>query len=86
MARRLTGRFLQRKSDGKWEYTLVVTSREEMGFETTEEYIWRRQNTVVQCIDTQSILDLCEGRERTPGSRVGIRWWEKADIKLAVAR
>ena len=60
---------------GKWEYTLATTAREEAGFETTEEYIWQRQNMVAQYIATRSLLDLCEGSERSPGVRVGMPWW-----------
>ena len=38
---RLTGRLMWRKTDGKWEYTSVATAREEAGFQTMEEKIWR---------------------------------------------
>ena len=38
--------------DKKWEYTSTETAREEAGFKTMEEYIWRRKNTVAQYIDT----------------------------------
>ena len=41
MARRLTGRLPQRQENGKWKYTLAATAREEVGFEMTEECIWR---------------------------------------------
>ena len=51
-----------------------------------EEYTQRRQNTVVQYIDTQSLLDLCERLERAPRSQVGMRWWEQAGINLAGER
>ena len=39
MVRRLTGRLMWRKTDGKWIYTSVKTAREEEGFLTMEEYI-----------------------------------------------
>ena len=42
----------------------------------------RRQKTVAQFIDTQSILDLCEETYITPGGRVNMRWWEQAGIDL----
>ena len=48
-----------------------------------EEYIRRRQNTVAQYIDTRSLLDLCEGSERAPGVRVGMRWREQVGIELS---
>ena len=51
-----------------------------------ETYIWKRQNTVTQYIDTQSLMDLCEVTERMQGARVGMQWWEKASIDLAGAR
>ena len=35
---------------------------------------------VTQFISTQSVIDLCEETEKTPGARVGIRWWEQAGI------
>ena len=31
-------------------------------------------------------MDLCEATKRTPGARVGMRWWEQASIDLAGAR
>ena len=46
VVRLLMGRLLRQKPDGKWQYTLAATSREEAGFQTMEEYIRRRQNTV----------------------------------------
>ena len=76
---------LWRRVDGKWEYTLAAMAREEAGFETMEEYIWQRKNTAAQYIATRSILFLGAGMERTPGERVGIWWWDQADIDLAGA-
>ena len=37
VARRLIGRILRQKTDGKLEYTLVATAREEAGFHMMEE-------------------------------------------------
>ena len=82
VVRRLTGRLPQRKTDGEWYYTLAETSREEVGFQTIEEYILRRHKTDVQYIATQLLLDLCEEEEVSSGAWVGIRWWEQADINL----
>ena len=48
VAIQLTGRILQRTQNGKWRYTSSVTTREEAGFLTMEEYIRRGQNTVPQ--------------------------------------
>ena len=86
VARLLTGRLPWRTPDGKWIYTSAATTREEAGFLAMEEYIRRRQNTVAQYIATRSLLDLCEGLERAPGARVGMRWWEQAGLDLAGAR
>ena len=61
VAIQMTGRLPRRTPDGKWIYTLAVTSREEAGFLKMEEYIRRRHNTVAQYIATQSLLYLCEG-------------------------
>ena len=60
--------------------------REEAGFKAMEKYTRIRHNTVLQSIATQSILDLCEETERTPGVWVGMPWWEQAGIDLAGAR
>ena len=36
----------------------------------------------MQYIATRSLLELCEDTERTPGVRVGMRWWEQVGIDL----
>ena len=55
---------------------MAATAREEARFQTMDEYIRQRQNMVSHYIDTQSIIDLCEGLERAPGERAGMQWWE----------
>ena len=50
------------------------------GFETMETFIWLSQNTFVQYIDTQSLLDFCEAMDSKQGSQMGMRWWEQAGI------
>ena len=82
LARRLTGWILRRTPDRKWIYTSVATAQEEAEFLTMEDYIWRIQKMVAQYIDTQSLLDLCEGSERAPGVRVGMRCWEQVVLDL----
>ena len=47
---------------------------------------WCPLRLPTQFIDTQSLLDLCEEKERTPGARVGVWWWEQAVFDLAGAR
>ena len=80
MVIRLKGRLPRRTPEGRCRYTSVVAAREEEGFLTMEDYIRRRQNTVAQYITTRSVLDLCEGSERDPGARVGMRWREEVGI------
>ena len=82
VARRIMGHLPRRKSERKWTYTLAARAREDAGFQTIEEYIRRRQNMVAQYIATRSLLDLCEGSERAPGERAGMRWWDQAGINL----
>ena len=43
------------------------------------------QNTINKLISTQLILVLCRDTERTPGARVGMRWWKQAGIDLTGA-
>ena len=62
---------------------MAAAAREAAGFLTMEEYVRRRQNTVAQYIATRSLLDLCEGSERDPGTRVGMQWWEQVGIDLS---
>ena len=49
----MTGWLLQRTTDGKCPFISAVTSKEEAGSLTVEDYIWRQQNTVAQYISTQ---------------------------------
>ena len=58
----------------------------EAGFEGIGKFTTRRQDTVVQYIATQTILDLCERSARRPGTRVSRRWWEQAGIYLEGAK
>ena len=55
------------RMDKKWEYTSSEAARYEVGFEPTETYIRRRQNTVTQYIATRLIMDMCEAVERNQG-------------------
>ena len=66
--RRMKGGLPWRTPDGRWRYNSAAAARDEAGFLTMEDYIRRRQNTVVQNIAMQSLLDLCKGLERDPGS------------------
>ena len=81
----LTGRLPRRSLYRRWEYTLEEAEREEAGFELTETYIWRRQNTDAQYIAKWPIMDLCEAAERKQGGGWGCGggnrryltlWWQ----------
>ena len=50
VARILMGHLPRRKPDRNWTYTSEVAAREEVGFQTMEEYIWELHNTFVQYI------------------------------------
>ena len=50
MERQLAGRIQWRRLDESWEYTLSEVAREMAGFETTENYIQRRKDTVAHYI------------------------------------
>ena len=78
VVRKPKGRLPWRRLDRKWYYTSV-----DAGFELTETYIQRSQNTVTQYIATQLLLEICEAAERNQGERVGMQWWEQAGIDLA---
>ena len=76
VAWQLTGRLLLQQVYGKCEYTLAEAERAEVVFEAMEAYIQIIQSLVAHYISTQSLLDLCRGKNRTQGARVGMRWWE----------
>ena len=50
----------------------------EVGLTDVCTSIHRRQNTVVQYIATQPLMDLCKGARQIEGSRVTLRWWEQS--------
>ena len=54
----------------------------EAGFNGTETYVTRRQNTVVQYIATRPILDLCERSAWRPGACLYWHWWEQDALDL----
>ena len=56
-----------------------------MGFGRNRKDVTRRQNTVVQYIATQTILDLCERATQREGARVSRRWWDQEGIDLKAA-
>ena len=56
------------------------------GFEGIRKSVTRRQNTVVQYIATQPIMDLCERATQRLGARVSWRRWDKDGIDLEGAK
>ena len=55
----ITGRQPWRLLDGRWDYPPQDTAMQEAGSIYMEEYVLRRQNTVVQYIAMLPIMDLC---------------------------
>ena len=85
VVRRLTAKLLRRATDWTWKYTSAAAAKEMEGLLTMEEYVRRCQNTVAQYIATRSLIDLCEGSERSPKARFRMQWWEQAGVDLAGA-
>ena len=86
VARRLTGRQMRRRGDGRWAYPPLEEAMVETCLEGILNYVTRKQNTIVQYIATRPILDLCERSTWWPGARVAQRWWEQAGIDLEGAK
>ena len=60
LATRITGRQPKRYVDGSCKYPPLETAMQVAGFEEMGEYFLKRQNMVVQYIETRTILYLCE--------------------------
>ena len=60
VAQQLVGRQPRRRGDGSWDYPPVEEAMEVAGFEEIMISSVRRQNTAVDYIATEPILDLCE--------------------------
>ena len=86
VAQRLIGRQTGRRGDGSWEYPPPAAAMAEAGFDDIGTYVTRRQNTVAQYIDTQSILDLCERSDWMPGAWVYRKWREQDGLDLEGAK
>ena len=56
----------------------------EGGTQEVDTYISRRQNTVIQYIATNPIMDLCLEVEQHPGTRVSKEWWDQECLDLEV--
>ena len=86
VARKITGRQLRLKKDGRWIYPPMAGITKDTVMVGIRTSILRRQNTAAQYIATRPILDLCEQATRRPGARVPRRWWEQTGIDLKGAR
>ena len=60
----------RRRGDGIWAYPHLEEAMEEIGFKEIRKYTTRRNNTIVQYIATQPILDLFERTTRRLGARM----------------
>ena len=70
VVKKITGRQLQQRKDGIWEYPPLVGVMKEAGMVGIWTSITRRHNTVTQYIATRPILDICEQATRQPGAQV----------------
>ena len=70
----ITGKQPQRQVDGCWKNPPLAEALGGAGFEKIRKLVTRIQNTVMQYIATQKILDLFERATWRPGARVSWRW------------
>ena len=75
VARKITGRQLRQRKEGRWIYLLMAGIMKDTGMVGIRNSILRRQNTVMQFIPMRPILDLCEQATRRPGVWVSRQWW-----------
>ena len=55
---------------------------EEAGLHDIKTYVTRHQNTVMQYIETNTIMDLCLAAGWRTGGLVLKRWWEQENLDL----
>ena len=85
-AHRIMGNQPRIGGGGKWTYPPLKEAMLGAGFEGIRKAVTRRQNTDVQYITTQPILDLCERATHRVGARVYQRWWNQEGIYLKAAK
>ena len=49
---------------------------EEVGLWKMKEYIWSRQDTILEYISNCLIYEICTGAEQVQGSIRLLRWWD----------
>ena len=54
----------------------------EVGFQDSDTYVSRNQNTVKKYIATRPIMDLCLAANRRPRGKLAMRWWEQDGLDL----
>ena len=82
VARRITGKQSQIRTDGSWEYPPLAEALGEAVFEEISNLVTRRQKTIAQYIAKRPIMDLCERSTWRPGARVSRRRWDQDGIDL----
>ena len=65
------------KSDGEWEYPLLVAALEYVGLYPINEYIRRWQVTIAENVVCHTINELCVKAEQRPGKIWKMRWWDQ---------
>ena len=68
----MTAKFL---ADRKWECTQVVEALEAAGLHPIQEYIRRRQATILAQVACRHSCELCTEAERRPGKIRIMIWW-----------
>ena len=72
VARYITGRHIRQNEDGTWHYPSTSDVLEAAGFETVDEYIKRRRDTVREHMRRRPIYDLCQQSTAVNHKAV---WW-----------
>ena len=74
---RITGMAGKRVTDREWEYPPVVAALEAAGLHSIQEYICRRQTTIVAHVACRPIYELCTKAERRQGAIWMMIWWDQ---------
>ena len=74
-ARRIMGMTAKHVADGEWEYPPEVVAIEAAGLHPIQEFIQRRQVTILEQVVCCPIYELCIELDRRPGMSRMMRWW-----------
>ena len=77
VTRQIAGR-QPRRVNGEWVYPPIAEARELAGLWPLNEYVRRRQQTLVDTIAARPILELCKAATRPSGSPRRQWWWTHA--------